>query len=64
MDTFETTGIGITVNGKRHLGAAIGKRSFVEEYVTKKVEEWVDQVHRLSTIAKTQPHAAYAAWPD
>ncbi len=61
MDIFETTGIGITINGKRHLGAAIGKRLFVEEYVTKKVEEWVDQVHRLSTIAKTQPHAAYAA---
>ncbi len=61
MDTFETTGIGITINGKRHLGAAIGKQSFVEEYATKKVE-WVDQVHRLSTIAKTQPHAAYAAY--
>ncbi len=59
MDTFETTDIEITVNGKRHLRAAIGKRSFVEEYVTKKVEEWVDQVHRLSTIA---PHAAYAAY--
>ncbi len=28
MDTFKTTGIGISVNGKRHLGAAIGKRSF------------------------------------
>ena len=36
VDAFATTGIGITSSGKRHLGAAIGKRSFVDEYVTQK----------------------------
>ncbi len=52
----------ITVEGKRHLGAAIGTNSFVESYVKRKVSGWVHEVERLSSIAVTQPHAAYAAF--
>ena len=59
---FEGTGVSVTEEGKRHLGAAIGTQSFVESYVKRKISEWVNTVERLSTIAHTQPHAVYAAF--
>ena len=64
MATISThrTGVSITAEGKRHLGAAIGTNSFVESYVKRKVSGWVHEVERLSSIAVTQPHAAYAAF--
>ena len=51
----------ITEEG-RHLGAAIGTRSFVEGYVHHKVSKWVQEVECLSSITATQPHAAYVAF--
>ena len=59
---FEGSGVSITKEGKRHLGAAIGTEAFKEAYVQDKVETWVQEVDRLTTIAETQPHAAYAAF--
>ena len=32
-DVFAGTGINITTEGRKHLGAALGQRSYVEEYV-------------------------------
>ena len=32
IEIFDGTGVQITTEGKHHLGAAIGSRSFVEEY--------------------------------
>jgi len=58
---FQGTGVVITPKGKRHLGSAIGSRSFVEYYVEGKVSEWKRELERLSEIARTQPQAAYAA---
>ena len=49
---FEGTGVNITCQGRRHLGAAVGTRTFVEEYVQHKVADWVVEVERLSLIAK------------
>ncbi len=34
---FQGTGVSITAEGKRHLGAALGTNSFVESYVKRKV---------------------------
>jgi hypothetical protein len=34
---FQDTGVKISLEGKRHLGSAIGTRSFVENYVEEKV---------------------------
>ena len=36
-ELFSGTGIGITSEGKRHLGAALGSRSFLESYISDKV---------------------------
>ena len=58
---FEGTGVAITAEGKRHLGAVIGTPTFVESYVRQKVAGWIHEIETLSSIAITQPHAAYAA---
>jgi hypothetical protein len=60
--TFEGTGINITLEGKRYLGAALGTSSFVTSYVQDRVSEWVKEVEKLSTFAVSQPHAAHSAF--
>jgi len=52
----------VTVEGKRHLGAVIGSRSFVTQYMQAKVDYLVSCVQQLSKIARVQPHAAYCAF--
>ena len=59
---FRGSGVSITKEGKRHLGAAIGNDAFKEEYVREKVATWVEELERLTRIAESQPHAAYAAF--
>ena len=59
---FEGTGVQVTVEGKRHLGAALGSRSFTEQYVSEKVDSWSRCVAKLSDLAKVHPHYAYSAF--
>ena len=59
---FEDTNVQITCHGQRHLGAAIGTQLFTEEYVSKKVKIWSDEMLTLSSIAETHPHSAYCAF--
>ena len=44
------------------MGAALGSRSFLEEYVGEKVDEWVNEVTKLADFAISQPQACYAAF--
>ena len=60
-EAFTGTGVRITCSGKRHLGAALGTRSFVEEYVQGKVTAWTAELEQLSSFARSEPHAAFAA---
>ena len=61
-EIFQSQGINITTYGKKHLGACLGSASFKEEYVSKKVYKWVEELKTLSKFAETDPHAAYAAF--
>ena len=61
-ELFSDTGIGKTSEGKRHLGAAVGSRFFLESYISEKVKAWTSTILNLSLIAKTQSHAAYCAF--
>jgi len=56
------TGVEFTVEGTRHLGAATGTADFKAQFVKKKVITWVAAVRKISQIAHSQPHAAYAAF--
>ena len=61
-DVFAGTGINITTEGRKHLGAALGQRSYLEEYVGGKVKEWISEVTLLAEFATSQPQACYAAF--
>ncbi|KAG0712624.1 hypothetical protein GWK47_018062 [Chionoecetes opilio] len=52
---FRDSGVTVTKDGQRHLGAVIGTQEFKEKYVEEKVSEWVKEVGVLSDIAKTKP---------
>ena len=41
---FQGTGVMMTTCGQRHLGAALGDRTFVEEYDVDKVSGWVKKI--------------------
>ena len=62
QNTFGGSGIQLTTQGRQYLGAPIGSMEFVDLSVKKKVDAWVAEVEKLASIAKTHPHAAYAAY--
>ena len=41
---FANTGVQITKEGRRSLGAALGTQSFTEEFVSKQVQKWTEEV--------------------
>ena len=59
---FEGTGISVTTEGKKHLGAALGSSSFVEDFVSHKVDKWIEEVEKLAAVAGSQLQAAYVAY--
>ena len=59
---FKETNINFTTGGKKHLGAPPGSKNFRDEYASGKVNDWCDELDRLSEIAKSQPQAAYTAF--
>ena len=46
-EMFAGTGINITTEGRKHLGAALGSRSYLEQYLGGKVEDLVGEVTRF-----------------
>ena len=64
-EIFSETPINITTEGRKHPGAALGSRDFLEENVGEKVEEWVTQVARLAKFAKTPyiHHTSFSGAP-
>ena len=60
---FGDTQVQITTEGKPHLGAALGTSPFFTKlYVKGKVDKWAEELSLLSSIAQTNPHAAYAGF--
>ena len=59
---FKDTSINVTVQGQKHLGAAIGSREYLEEYVSEKVTNWINDIAKLAEFALSQPQACYAAY--
>ena len=61
-ELFRDTGVMITDEGSRYLGAAIGRDSFLQSYIKTKVDEWMGELKKLAVFAQTQPQAAYSAY--
>jgi hypothetical protein len=52
----------ITIEGKRHIGAALGSEGFKSSYIRGKVEKWMKDLEELVEIAKEEPQAALCAF--
>jgi len=61
-EVFKDTAVNVTVEGQKHLGAVIGSREYLEEYVSEKVTNWVREITKLAEFALSQPQACYAAY--
>ena len=61
-EKFSSTGLSICAEGHEYLGSAIGKPSFIEQFIKSKVQSWSEDVIHLAGIASSQPHAAYSAY--
>ena len=61
-DIFTGTGISITCEGKKYLGAPLGTDAFVHSFIHQQISTWEKELKLLSKFAVTQPHAAYAAF--
>ena len=59
---FTGTGIKITSDGWRHLEGVIGTNENKNKFIDKKIDEWGKEIAILSTIAATEPHAAFAGF--
>ena len=61
-EIFDGTGITITTEGERHMGAVIGSEEFKQKYVEDKISKWVSDVVVLAEIAQDEPQAVYASF--
>ena len=61
-ELFQGTGLNITTSGRRHLGAALGNDDFRSSYVSEKVKGWSEEIEKLTEMAVSEPHAAFAAY--
>ena len=59
---FHDTQVNITTHGQPHLGAPLGCKEYGSEFVSDKVDCWVQELTMLANIAKSQPHAAHAGF--
>ena len=59
---FTDTGINVTLEAEKHLGAWLGDKSSVHNHLITKVGERVGAISLLSEIAQSQPHAAFSAF--
>ena len=61
-ELFGTSGIKISLEGDRHLGAVVGTKDFRERFVKNKVDKWIADVENLCELATDEPQVAYSAY--
>ena len=62
QELFAAHKIDVTTSGHQYLGSAIGDESFLDTFLQRKVQKWISQIHTLSQVAATEPHAAYCGF--
>ena len=61
-ELFKDTGVQVTTEGKVILGSFIGPDDKKDLFVQDKFDSWLGELEELSSIAITQPHAAFCAF--
>lgn len=59
---FADTDVKVTSEGRPYLGTALGTEEYIRAFVTNKVQQWAGELEQLATFARSQPHAAHAAF--
>ena len=59
---FRKSGIKISTRGERHMGEVVGSERLKDEYVSNKVEKWVQDIEQLSNIAIDEPQSALSSF--
>ena len=52
----------ISVSGRKHLGSALGSTDYIQKFAETKIDEWRKELEALCTVARRDPHAAYAGF--
>ena len=58
---FSNPGIHVTSQGRPYLGYLLESPTFINDFVSEKVSEWLSTLENLNEVARSQPHVAYAA---
>ena len=53
-EAFKDTSINVTVQGQKHLGTVIGSREYLEEYVSEKETNWINDIAQLVEFPLSQ----------
>ena len=59
---FTDTTVNVTSDGRPHLGAPVGTTEYVETFTMHKIDCWISEIDKLSSIAISQPNAAYTSF--
>ena len=60
-EVFEDTCLNITCLSRPYLGSPVGSEEFVCEFMSSKVDGWIEEMARLGEIELSQPHAVFSA---
>ncbi len=61
-EVFLDTQVSISPKGRPLLSAPLGSKEFIDQFVSKKISQWREELSLLAEMAKSQPHAAYTAF--
>ena len=59
---FADVKLNFTPDGHKYLGSAIGSEDFISMFVKENMSDWIALLVVLTSIAQTQPHAAYSGF--
>ena len=59
---FTDTGVHVTIEGDRHLGAVLGSGSFKHDFVKRNITSWDKDIEEVSVVAKEESKIAYSAF--
>ena len=58
---FQGTQVNAISVGRLYLGSPLGPKLFIEQFVSEKIAEWLEELAHLRVVARIQPHATFAA---
>ena len=61
-EIFHDTQVKISSQGRLHLGAPLGSREFVDQFITEKINQWKEELMLLMDIATTCCVCCLHAW--